>query len=104
MFGKVLQALTRLNQRLDPEPVEQPAPQPQPIKWVRMDTLDFIIAYEAGELSDDQIIAGFQAMIDSGLAWQLQGHYGRTAQRLIDAGLCNIPVRETVGETEPQVV
>jgi len=53
-----------------------------------MDSLDFIMAYEAGELEEDQIVAGFQQLIDSGLAWQLQGHYGRTAQALIDAGYC----------------
>lgn len=47
-----------------------------------------IIAYESGELSEDATVALFQELIDSGLAWQLQGSYGRTAQRLIDAGLC----------------
>lgn len=53
-----------------------------------MDSLDFIMAYEAGELDEDQIVAGFQQLIDSGLVWQLQGHYGRAAQALIDAGYC----------------
>jgi len=46
------------------------------------------LAYEAGELDEDQIVAGFQQLIDSGLVWQLQGHYGRTAKALIDAGYC----------------
>lgn len=53
-----------------------------------MDSLDFIMAYEAGELDEDQIVAGFQQLIDSGLVWQLQGHYGRAAKALIDAGYC----------------
>lgn len=53
-----------------------------------MNSLDFIMAYEAGELDEDQIVAGFQQLIDSGLVWQLQGHYGRTAKALIDAGYC----------------
>jgi hypothetical protein len=52
-----------------------------------MNTLDFIMAYEGGELDEDAIIEGFQALVDSGLAWQLQGHYGRTAAALIEAGL-----------------
>lgn len=43
--------------------------------------------YEAGECDQDEIVAGFQALVDSGLAWQLQGHYGRTATQLIEAGL-----------------
>jgi hypothetical protein len=54
------------------------------------DTLEFILAYEGGELDDDAIVEGFQHLIDSGLVWQLQGHYGRTAKQLIDEGLCHI--------------
>jgi hypothetical protein len=52
-----------------------------------MDTLAFIMAYENGELSDMEIVEGFRELVRTGLAWQLQGHYGRMAQRLIDAGL-----------------
>ncbi len=54
-----------------------------------MTTIDKIIAYENGEISDTQeVIAFFQEIIDSGLVWQLQGHYGRTAKALIEAGYC----------------
>lgn len=48
-----------------------------------------IIAYESGELSDEDTVILFQHLIDSGLAWSLQGHYGRTATALINAGLCH---------------
>ena len=52
--------------------------------------LDFIMAYEAGELeSEEQLAEGFQRLIDSGMAWRLQGHYGRMARDLIEAGLCH---------------
>ena len=51
--------------------------------------IDQIIAYENGELSDDEIVELFQSLIDSGAAWTLQGSYGRAAAALIDAGLCS---------------
>jgi hypothetical protein len=54
-----------------------------------MNSLDFIMAYESGSMdSDEAQIAGFQQLIDSGLAWKLQGSYGRTAAALIKAGHC----------------
>lgn len=54
-----------------------------------MDHVDFIMAYEAGEdLTMDEFLNGFQAMIDDGTCWKLQGCYGRTATALIDQGHC----------------
>jgi len=47
-----------------------------------------LLAYEAGEMTPEQQIAFFQRLIDSGLVWQLQGHYGRTVTALIKAGHC----------------
>jgi hypothetical protein len=51
--------------------------------------IGLIIAYEQGELDEENTIAMFQEMVNDGSAWTLQGHYGRTAQALIDAGLIN---------------
>ncbi len=51
--------------------------------------VDWVIAYEDGTLSEDEIITGFQRLIDTGIAWKWQGSYGRTAQALIDAGFCH---------------
>jgi hypothetical protein len=39
--------------------------------------------------SQDQVIEAWQFLIDTGLAWRLQGWFGRTAQRLINDGICN---------------
>lgn len=49
--------------------------------------IDKLIRFEQGELDQDEVIELFQELVDTGLAWQLQGCYGRTAQSLIEAGL-----------------
>lgn len=52
-----------------------------------MDSIDKIMAYESGLLTtEEEIIEFFQDLVDTGLAWKLQGHYGRTARELIDLG------------------
>jgi len=53
-----------------------------------MDQVDKIMAFESGDLDFEAVIELFQELIDSGLAWQLQGSYGRTARALIDEGWC----------------
>lgn len=38
---------------------------------------------------DGQQIEAWQHLIDTGLAWTLQGSFGRTARNLIEDGLCH---------------
>lgn len=41
--------------------------------------------------SEEQFIEAWQYLIDTGICWQLQGWFGRTAMRLIEDGICNPP-------------
>lgn len=41
--------------------------------------------------SEEQVIEAWQYLIDSGLAWKLQGWFGRTANQLIEEGYCSAP-------------
>ena len=58
-----------------------------------MQLVDRLIAYEEGQLNEDEQIALFQHLIDTGTCWQLQGHYHRVAATLIEAGLIKRPER-----------
>ncbi len=48
--------------------------------------VDNIIAYEQGELNDREIVCLFADLVKNGMAWSLQGSYGRTANALIKEG------------------
>lgn len=58
-------------------------------KTGKSDIVDKIMAWEGGDMDDKAEIEFFQELIDNGMAWTLQGVYGRTAQALIDRGDCH---------------
>ncbi len=61
--------------------------------------IDKIIAYENGELSEEEILELFQELVNTGTAWTLQGSYGRTATAFIEQGL--ITKRVTLNGYDP---
>lgn len=68
-----------------------------------MNTLiDTIIAYEQGELNEEEIINLFAELIKTGHCWTLQGHYGRTAQQLINQGI--ITKKGTITQQGKQIL
>ncbi len=61
------------------------------------DLVDALMRYEDGEMTQEETVELFQAMINTGMVWQLQGTYQRTANDLIQAGLCHLPEQEHEG-------
>lgn len=49
-----------------------------------------IISYEMGEGDAVDTLNLFADLVRSGMVWGLQGHYGRTAQYLIDKGYLDV--------------
>lgn len=41
--------------------------------------------------TEDQVVEAWQYLIDTGMAWTLQGWFGRQARNLIEAGVCSAP-------------
>lgn len=54
-----------------------------------LDAIQIIEGIE--DASVDEQLKAWQSLVDSGLVWQLQGWYGRTATQLIEQGLINPP-------------
>ena len=55
----------------------------------KLDLVGRIMDFESGQMDENQIVPFFQDLIDTGMAWQLQGSYGRAAARLIRQGECH---------------
>jgi len=58
-----------------------------------MDTLTATLIIEGvePETYEGQIVDAWQHLIDTAVVWNLQGSYGRTAQALIERGVCVAP-------------
>jgi len=53
-----------------------------------LEAIDIAEGYVEAE-SREQYVSAWQLLIDTGLAWSLQGWFGRTAMHLIEEGICH---------------
>ena len=51
-------------------------------------------------VSEEEYLAAWQHLVDTGEAWQLQGCVGRTARDLVEAGLIVTPRQEPESDSE----
>ena len=58
------------------------------VKTASLDVVRFLMEYEEDLLNEEEVIKGFQALINYGVVWSLQGSYGRMAKSLIESGHC----------------
>lgn len=52
------------------------------------DCCAIIEGFDGAEHTEEEVLEAWQHLIDTGVAWQLQGWYGRNAAHLIEAGYC----------------
>jgi hypothetical protein len=67
-------------------------PENSEVGFVRL--VDQLIAYEEGQITHDEEAAFFEHLVETGVCWQLPGHYQRVAATLIEAGLIK-PAEQT---------
>ena len=48
-----------------------------------------MIAEGVEDADEETVVEAWQMLIDTGVAWQLQGFFGRTATALIEQGVCS---------------
>jgi hypothetical protein len=58
-----------------------------------MSTFDAVMIAEGVQPveTEEEYLEAWQMLIDTGMAYQLQGWFGRTANQLIEAGRCTAP-------------
>jgi hypothetical protein len=62
-----------------------------------MDTFtacSIVEGFSGEEHTEEEFIAAWQHLIDTGACWSLQGWYGRGAMAMIKAGHCTAPQNE----------
>ena len=59
---------------------------------------ELMMMYESEGLTEAETVELFQHLVDSGMAWSLQGFYGRQAMALIEMGLVTRPTEPKATE------
>ena len=57
------------------------------------DAIAIIEDIDDGVYSEEEYLEAWQLLVDTGMAWTLQGSYGRKAHALIENGLINAPAQ-----------
>tara|TARA_A100001015_G_C14951098_1_gene696794 strand:+ start:740 stop:1042 length:303 start_codon:yes stop_codon:yes gene_type:complete len=61
-----------------------------------MNTIEAVMIIEEGDdHSEKQVLEAWQYLIDTGVVWNFQGWYGRTAAALIRDGICKPSQQQT---------
>ena len=58
------------------------------------DIVGKIMAFEQGELDNEEVYSLFQFLLDSGMIHSLQGSYQRMAEELLLAGMISMPAHK----------
>jgi hypothetical protein len=58
------------------------------------DIVGKIMAFEQGELDNEEVYSLFQFLLDSGMIHSLQGSYQRMAEELLLAGVIQMPAHK----------
>jgi hypothetical protein len=62
------------------------------IKWTPYLATAYAEGFCEGEgATKEEQLGAWQYLIDTGMAWKLQGFFGRQANALIEAGYCQAP-------------
>ncbi len=63
------------------------------------EAIDIAEGYIVAE-DDEQYVAAWQQLINTGMCWRLQGWFGRTAMQMIKEGICSDPNRPAVKDID----
>lgn len=59
--------------------------------WTPYDASACVEGFDGLDHDEETILSAWRYLVDTGLAWRLQGWYGRTANQLINDGYITAP-------------